>query len=230
MALYTIGDLHLALSDTYKPMDIFAGWEGYTEKLETNWRSVVKDEDTVVLAGDISWAMKLQNSYRDFEFVNSLPGRKIILKGNHDYWWSTMSKMERYFRENGFDTVNILFNNSYEYENYGICGTRGWVNTGDEVTEDEKVLLREVQRLEVSVKSALEKGLEPLVFMHYPPVYGSWCNYDILDVLYRYDIKKCFYGHIHGYSQKNAVTGIRDGVEYIMISGDYLKFMPYRIM
>lgn len=229
MALYVIGDLHLALSDTYKPMDIFNGWEGYTEKLEKNWRNMINDSDTVVLAGDTSWAMKLQNSYKDFEFVNSLPGKKIILKGNHDYWWSTMAKMERYFKENSFDTISILFNNCYAYENYGICGTRGWVNIGDD-TEDEKVMLREVQRLEVSIKAAEEQGLEPLVFMHYPPVYGASCNYDILDVLYRHNIRKCFYGHIHGYSQKNAVTGVHDGVEYIMISGDYIKFRPYKVV
>ncbi len=229
MALYAIGDLHLALSDTFKPMDIFAGWEGYTEKLEANWRSTVSDEDTVVLAGDISWAMKLQNSYRDFEFIQSLPGRKIILKGNHDYWWSTVSKMQRFFSENGFDTLNILFNNCYAYENYGICGTRGWVSIDDD-SEDEKVLLREVQRLEVSIQSAESQGLEPIVFMHYPPVFGASCNYDILDVLYRHGIKRCYYGHIHGYSQKNAVTGVHDGVEYTMISGDYLRFSPLKIM
>jgi len=229
VALYAIGDLHLALSDTYKPMDIFSGWEGYTEKLETSWRNMITDDDTVVLAGDTSWAMKLQNSYNDFAFVNSLPGKKIILKGNHDYWWATMAKMERWFKENDFSTVSILFNNCYSYENYGICGTRGWVSIGGD-TEDEKVMLREVQRLEVSVKAALDQGLEPLVFMHYPPVYGASCNYDILDVLYRYGIKKCFYGHIHGYSQKNAVTGVHDGVEYIMISSDFLKFSPYKVM
>jgi predicted phosphohydrolase len=229
MSLFAIGDLHLALSDTYKPMDIFNGWEGYTEKLENNWRSTVRAEDTIVLAGDISWAMKLRDSCEDFEFINNLPGKKIILKGNHDYWWSTKSKMERFFEENGYDTLNILFNNCYRYENYGICGTRGWVNIGDD-SEDEKVIAREAGRLETSIKVALDLGLEPLVFMHYPPVYGCSANITILDVLYRYDIKKCFYGHIHGYSQKNAVTGVHDGVEYTMISGDFLKFMPYKIL
>ena len=229
MALFAIGDLHLSFGDQFKPMDIFSGWEGYTEKLEANWRNTINDEDTVVLAGDTSWAMKLQNAYRDFEFVDSLPGRKIILKGNHDYWWSTMAKMERYFEENNFRTIDILFNNCYRYDSYGICGTRGWFSTGED-TEDERVMFREVQRLEVSIKDAQSKGLEPLVFMHYPPVYGSFCNYDILDVLYRYSIKKCYYGHIHGYSQKNAVTGLHDGIEYTMISGDYLKFMPFKVM
>ena len=229
MALFAIGDLHLSFGDQFKPMDIFSGWEGYTEKLEANWKNTISDEDTVVLAGDTSWAMKLQNAYRDFEFVDGLPGRKIILKGNHDYWWSTMAKMERYLKENNFSTIDILFNNCYRYDSYGICGTPGWVSTGED-TEDERVMFREVQRLEVSIKDAVSKGLEPIVFMHYPPVYGSFCNYDILDVLYRYSIKKCYYGHIHGYSQKNAVTGLHDGIEYTMISGDYLKFMPLKIM
>ncbi len=140
-----------------------------------------------------------------------------------------MAKMERFVEENHFDTISFLFNNCYFYGKYGICGTRGWVSIGDG-TEDEKVQFREVQRLEVSIKAALDAGLEPVVFLHYPPVYGLNSNYDILDVLYRYGIKKCFYGHIHGYSQKNAITGMHDGVEYIMISSDYLKFAPYRVM
>ncbi|WP_044974887.1 metallophosphoesterase [Ruminococcus sp. HUN007] len=229
MALFTIGDLHLSLGDQFKPMDIFNGWDGYVEKLEQNWKNTVAAADTVVLAGDTSWAMKLPNVYNDFKFIDSLPGKKIILKGNHDYWWSTMAKMERFVLENHFDTISFLFNNCYTYGKYGICGTRGWVSMGDR-TEDEKVQFREVQRLEVSIKAAVDQGLEPVVFLHYPPVYGSSSNYDILDVLYRYGIKQCFYGHIHGYSQKNAITGIRDGVEYIMISSDYLSFAPYRVM
>ena len=166
MALFAIGDLHLSLGDQFKPMDIFNGWDGYVEKLEQNWRSTVTSEDTVVLAGDTSWAMKLPNVFNDFEFINSLPGKKIILKGNHDYWWSTMAKMERFVEENHFDTISFLFNNCYSYGKYGICGTRGWVSIGDG-TEDEKVQFREVQRLEVSIKAALDAGLEPVVFLHF---------------------------------------------------------------
>lgn len=229
MALFTIGDLHLALSDKDKPMDIFNGWEGYTQKLEENWRHTISDEDTVVLVGDISWASKLENSFKDFEFVNNLPGKKIIIKGNHDYWWATKAKMEKYFKENNFNTLNILFNNCYEYQGFGICGTRGWVSINGD-TENEKVMFREVQRLEVSIKEAVDRELEPIVFMHYPPVYGSNCNYDILDILFKYNIKRCFYGHIHGYSQRNAITSIQDGIKYYMVSGDFLKFMPYKIM
>ncbi len=229
MSLYAIGDLHLALGDTNKPMDIFNGWDNYIEKIETNWRSMISENDTVVLAGDISWAVGLKNSLNDFAFIDALPGRKIILKGNHDYWWSTKTKMECFFKENNFDTLNILFNNCYEYEGFGICGTRGWVSINGD-TENEKVMAREVQRLEVSIKEALSKNLEPIVFMHYPPVYAATCNYDILDILFRYKIKRCLYGHIHGYSQKNAITGVQDEIEYDMISSDYLHFAPLKVM
>ncbi len=228
MSLFAIGDLHLSL-DSDKPMNIFNGWDDYTERIEKNWKSVVKDDDTVVLAGDISWAVGLENSFKDFQFIDSLPGKKIILKGNHDYWWATKTKIEKYFSANSFDTLNILFNNHFRYENIGICGTRGWVSINGD-TENEKVMAREVQRLETSVKGAVEDGLLPVVFMHYPPVYGSTCNYDILDVLFRYNIKDCYYGHIHGYSQKNAVTGIQDGINYRMISSDYLQFMPLKVL
>ena len=228
MSLYAIGDLHLSL-DSDKPMNIFNGWDDYTERLESNWKSAVKDDDTVVIAGDVSWAVGLENSFKDLQFVNSLPGKKIILKGNHDYWWATKTKIEKFFAANSFDTLNILFNNFFQYENIGICGTRGWVSI-DGDTENEKVMAREVQRLETSIKGAVQAGLTPVVFMHYPPVYGNSCNYDILDVLFRYDIKDCYYGHIHGYSQRNAVTGIQDGINYRMISSDYLQFMPFKVL
>ncbi|MDO5559138.1 MAG: metallophosphoesterase [Oscillospiraceae bacterium] len=229
MSLFAIGDLHLSLGDSKKPMGIFNGWEDHTQKISDSFSSMLTPEDTVVLAGDTSWAMGLNNSLADFQFINSLPGRKIILKGNHDYWWSTRRKMDNFFRENSLDTLNILYNDFYEYNGYGICGTRGWVSI-DGKTENESVMAKEVQRLEVSISGAESQNLEPIVFMHYPPVYGSSCNYDILDVLFRHGIKQCFYGHIHGYSQKNAVTGIQDGIEYRMISSDFLHFVPLKVM
>ena len=137
--------------------------------------------------------------------------------------------MENFFAENGFNTLHILFNNCYAYGDYGICGTKGWVSI-DGDTENEKVMAREVQRLEVSIQAALSQNLKPVVFMHYPPLYGSSCNFDILDILYKYNIEQCFYGHIHGYSQRNAVTGMHDGVKYDMISSDFLQFVPYKVM
>lgn len=233
MSLYVIGDLHLTFSDPSKTMEVFPGWENYQERIEKNWLETVKPEDTVVIAGDLSWGMSLQQAEPDFRFINGLPGRKLILKGNHDYWWVTKKKMETFFAENGFDTLKIIHNNHYAYENYGICGTRGWVNgtDGSRDVQDEKVLKREVQRLETSIKSAVEAGLEPLVFMHYPPIFASNFNYDILEILYRYNIKECYYGHIHGRSAHElCVKNTYDGVNFHLISGDYIHFMPEKVL
>lgn len=233
MSLYVIGDLHLTFSDPSKTMEVFPGWENYQERIEKNWLETVKPEDTVVIAGDLSWGMSLQQAEPDFRFINGLPGRKLILKGNHDYWWVTKKKMETFFAENSFDTLKIIHNNHYAYENYGICGTRGWVNgtDGSRDVQDEKVLKREVQRLETSIKSAVEAGLEPLVFMHYPPIFASNFNYDILEILYRYNIKECYYGHIHGRSAHElCVKNTYDGVNFHLISGDYIHFMPEKVL
>lgn len=229
MSLFVIGDLHLALGDKSKSMDIFDGWENYTELLGQSWNSLVSAEDTIVLAGDISWAISLEKGYEDFKWIHNLPGRKIILKGNHDYWWNSRKKMEETFEKWGFDSLNILHNNHFQYENYGICGTRGWVNMPGE-SADAKVLAREAGRLTASIESALTAGLQPLVFLHYPPLYGSSYNYDILDVLYKYGIKNCWYGHLHGPSIKYAVNGEHDGVDFRLISGDFLQFRPEKIL
>ena len=228
MSLYVIGDLHLSLG-TDKPMDIFGGWEGYVDKLLNNWQNKVRPEDTVVVPGDISWASRLSEAVTDFDFINRLNGRKIILKGNHDYWWTTMSKMNKFLEENGFDTISILNNNCYKYEKYGICGTRGWINDNT-APADAKVIAREAMRLEASICAAESEGLEPLVFLHYPPVFANDCNYDILDVLFRHSITLCYYGHIHGKSCEYAVKGIRDGIDYHLISSDYIKFDPELII
>ena len=233
MSLYVIGDLHLSFSDPSKTMSVFNGWQDYQEKIEKNWRNIVKPEDTVVLAGDISWGMSLQQALPDFQFINSLPGEKIILKGNHDYWWMTMKKMETFFEAELLTTLKLLHNNHYAYDKYGICGTRGWVNGTENKADvqDEKVLRREVQRLETSIKSAVEAGLEPLVFMHYPPIFASNFNYDILEILYRYNIKECYYGHIHGRSAHElCVKNTYDGVNFHLISGDYIHFMPEKVL
>ena len=228
MALYTIGDLHLSLS-TAKPMDIFDGWHNYVEKIKENWGNLIKTEDTVVLAGDISWAMSIEQAEIDFKFVNDLPGEKIILKGNHDYWWTTKTKMENFFDSRGLTTLKILHNNHYQYKEYGICGTRGWIN---ETTEpaDAKVLAREAARLDMSIKSAVNVGLIPIVFLHYPPIYAGNYNYDILNVLYQHNIKQCFYGHIHGKSSNYAINGERDGINFKLIASDYLQFCPEKVL
>ena len=233
MSLFVIADLHLSFGVPDKTMRIFNGWDNYQQLIEKNWLELIKPEDTVVLPGDISWGMSLQQARADFDFINRLPGNKIIIKGNHDYWWTTMSKMENFMKAEGFDTIKILHNNHFRYdEKYAICGTRGWVNVpGESQPQDAKVLLREVQRLETSIKSAISEGLDPLVFMHYPPFFGSCFNYDMLEVLYRYKIKECFYGHIHGRSgHKLCVQGEYDDINFHLIAGDYLQFIPHRIM
>jgi len=230
MSLFVIGDLHLSFSDPSKTMSVFAGWQDYQEKIGKNWLELIKPEDTVVLAGDISWGMSLQQALPDFKFIQELPGEKIILKGNHDYWWTTMKKMEDFFAAEGLDSMRILHNNHYRYGNYGICGTRGWVNMPGEV-QDEKILRREVQRLETSIQSALKEDLEPIVFMHYPPIFATNFNYDILEILYRYKIKDCYYGHIHGRSAHElCVTNTYDDVNFHLIAGDYLQFVPEKVL
>ena len=230
MSLFVIGDLHLSFSDPSKTMSVFAGWQDYQEKIEKNWMELIKPEDTVVLAGDISWGMSLQQALPDFSFIERMPGEKIILKGNHDFWWTTKKKMEDFFAAEGLISMKILHNNHYRYGDYGICGTRGWVNMPGEV-QDEKVLRREVQRLETSIQSALKEELEPIVFMHYPPIFATNFNYDILEILYRYKIKECYYGHIHGRSAHElCVTNTYDDVNFHLISGDYLQFVPEKVL
>lgn len=229
MSLFVIGDLHLSLGVPNKPMDIFGGWKNYQQLIEENWLVNVRAEDTVVLAGDLSWGMSLEQSDADFAFIDRMPGRKIILKGNHDYWWNSLKKMENFFEAKGYSSLQILHNNHYEYGGYGICGTRGWVNMPGEAA-DAKVLAREVQRLEVSIQSAVKAGLCPIVFLHYPPIYGNSYNYDILEVLHKYRIERCYYGHVHGKGHLHAFQGVYEETRMEMISSDYLHFIPCKVM
>lgn len=228
MALYAIGDLHLCLG-AEKPMDIFGGaWSGYMTKLKEGL-SVVKPEDTIVLMGDLSWALDLEGAKQDFAWINEINGRKIILKGNHDYWWSTASKFYKFCNENGFQNQWILNNNHYEYEGFAICGTRGWFFEEERSGEhDEKVFKRELIRLEASLKSAGD--LPKIVFLHYPPRYKGYTCDEILDLLKRYDVRQCFYGHLHGASHGLAMEGQWDGIEYRLLAADKLNFHPYRII
>ena len=224
MALFAIADLHLSMG-TDKPMDIFKGWHDYSSRLENNWRKLVGENDTVVIAGDISWAMRLEECYEDFKFLNSLPGKKILLKGNHDYWWATKKKIDEYLKANGFDTISILFNNSFTVEGVTICGSRGWYYDAD-TDADIKVINREVGRLKLSLDSVKDTE-SPVVFLHYPPVYSELECKEIMDVLKDYGIKECYYGHLHGsHTHKNAVTGMYKGINMHLISTDYVDFTP----
>ncbi len=227
MALYAIGDLHLCLGAD-KPMDIFGGaWVGYLDKLKDGFSSVTED-DTTVLLGDLSWSLDLENAKEDFAWIDQIPGRKIILKGNHDYWWSTAAKFYKFCENNNFSNQWILNNNHYEYEGYAICGTRGWFFEEERSDDhDEKVFKRELIRLEASLKSAGD--LPKLVFLHYPPRYKGYTCDEILELLHRYDVRQCYYGHLHGASHGLAMEGQWDGVNYKLLSSDRLNFQPYRI-
>ena len=198
MALYAIGDLHLSLG-TDKPMDIFGGaWGGYMEKLREGM-SVIKEEDTTVLLGDLSWALGLDSAKEDFAWIDQIPGKKIILKGNHDYWWSTAAKFYKFCQEQGFSNQLILNNNHYEYDGFAICGTRGWFFEEERSSDhDGKVFRRELMRLEASLKSAGD--LPKIVFLHYPPRYRGYECTEILELLKKYEVRQCFYGHLHGAS------------------------------
>lgn len=228
MALYAIGDLHLCLGAP-KPMDVFGGaWVGYMEKLKAGM-SVIGPEDTTVLLGDLSWALDLSGAKEDFAWIDQIPGRKIILKGNHDYWWSTASKFYHFCNEQGFSNQFILNNNHYEYNGYGICGTRGWFFEEEKSgTHDEKVFRRELMRLEASLQSAGD--LPKMVFLHYPPRYKGYQCDEILSLLEKYDVRRCFYGHLHGASHALAMEGLWDGIEYKLVSADRLNFQPIQII
>lgn len=228
MALYAVGDLHLSLG-AEKPMDVFGGaWEGYMDKLSRGM-SCITPKDTTVLLGDLSWALDLSQSKDDFAWIDQIPGRKIILKGNHDYWWSTASKFYKFCQEHNFSNQFILNNNHYEYDNIAICGTRGWFFEESRSNDhDEKVFKRELIRLEASLQSAGE--LEKYVFLHYPPRYKGYECTEILELLNRYRVKKCFYGHLHGPSHGLAMEGLWDGIEYKLVSADRLNFVPHLVM
>lgn len=228
MALYVIGDLHLSLG-AEKPMDIFGGsWVGYLKKLQQGM-SVIGPGDTTVLAGDLSWALDLQQATADFQWIDRIPGRKIILKGNHDYWWSTAAKFNRFCQENRFSNQMILNNNHFEYDGWAICGTRGWFFEEERSGEhDEKIFKRELLRLEASLKSA--GALRKMVFLHYPPRYKGYICKEIIDLLEKYEVRACYYGHLHSASHGLAIEGIWNGIEYRLISADYLNFKPFQVL
>ncbi len=226
MALYAIADLHLSLG-TNKPMDDFPGWHDYVNRLTEQWHRIVKDDDTVVIAGDISWGMSLKEALADFRFLNDLPGRKLLLKGNHDYWWETRRKMDNFFEQEGLSTLTIVHNDCYDLgDGRAVCGTRGWFYDA-EADADKKVLNREIGRLEMSVKAAVDKALEPIVFLHYPPFYAGAVCEEMMEALQRLAISRCYYGHIHGRAAiAKAFNGTFRGVSMQLISGDCLQFAP----
>ena len=229
MSLYAIGDLHLSLN-TNKSMEVFGGaWVGYVDKMRERL-SVIGEEDTTVLVGDLSWALNLGQAAEDFRFMaEHIKGRKLIVKGNHDYWWSTAAKFNQFCRENGFENFELIHNNCYFYEDYALCGTRGWFFEEDRSGEhDEKVFKRELMRLEASLKAAGDH--QKIAFLHYPPRYKGYTCDEILELLKKYQVRRCFYGHLHGASHKLAMQGQWDGTDFRLVAADYLDFWPYKVI
>ncbi|MCD8331554.1 MAG: metallophosphoesterase [Oscillospiraceae bacterium] len=224
MALFVLGDTHLSLSGN-KSMEVFGGvWEGYVDKLRQGL-SALTQEDTLVLCGDLSWGMSLEQAQADLAFLDSFPGRKLLLKGNHDYWWTTAAKMNGFFQQQGFHSFQLLHNNCHFYQDVALCGTRGWFY---EEKGDQKVFRRELIRLETSLKAAGER--EKLCFLHYPPRCQSYICKEIVELLERYRVRTCYYGHLHGVSHRQAVEGIWNNVEYDLVAADYLNFQPKKIL
>ena len=232
MSIYVIGDLHLSFGMN-KPMDIFGvNWEDHYKKIENDWLNKVNDNDLVVLPGDFSWAMDLNDTIEDFKYLSKLPGKKLLLKGNHDYWWGTLKKMKEFMKANNFRDIDFIQNNSFLFDDKIIVGTRGWIY--DNKLENIKILKREKIRLEMSFNDAINKygnDKEIIVFMHYPP-FGKEIvplEYDLKEVLKNYNVKKCFYGHLHGESCLDATQGDIDNITYKLISSDYLDFKLYKV-
>ena len=231
MSIFAISDLHLSFGKN-KPMDIFGeNWINHEKKIKENWLKVVRQDDLVLLPGDFSWAMYLENSILDFEYLNSLPGKKIILKGNHDYWWTTITKMIKFLKENNFGNIEFLYNNSYCFENKIIVGSRGWSEQEESV---EKIIKRENIRLENSIKDGIKKfgtDKEIIVCMHYSP-FNSYekSELNFVETMRNYNVKKCIYGHIHGKeAHKEAKQGNINGIEFILVSADYTNFELIKI-
>lgn len=224
MSIFTISDLHLSLG-TNKPMEVF-GWDNYVNRITANWKRLVKEEDSVIIPGDFSWALKLEETLEDFKFLESLPGKKLLLKGNHDLWWSTVKKVEEFFRANEINSVKLIFNNTFVVEERAVCGTRGWMFSSSEA--DKKIINREVGRLNRSLESALNTGFKPLVFMHYPPAYGDEVCEELVGVLKKFNVDTVYYGHIHGNGFNRAIGEI-EGIKLKLVSCDCMDFVPFLI-
>lgn len=233
MAVFAVSDLHLALS-VDKPMDVFgARWANYMDRLEENWRSTVGEDDHVIVPGDISWATYLEQAYEDFRFIDRLPGKKIISKGNHDYWWTTKSKLDKFIQENGFSSIRFMHNNSYTVEGAAVCGTRGWSMPGEDGfnAEDAKIYQRELQRLELSLKNAsVPDGGCIIAAMHFPVFNSKGVFSGFLDIMQKYNVQLCIYGHLHGEAHKYAVEGTVKGMEFRLVAADHIGFKPLRLL
>ncbi len=228
MRVFAISDLHLALAAD-KPMDIFGpGWEGYMQRLRQNWNLIVTDEDLVLIPGDLSWATYLDMAGPDFHFIEELPGRKIISKGNHDYWWATHKKLNMFLERETLSSISFLQNNIFFYDNFAVAGSRGWKNPEDDgfTNDDEKIYDRELERLKLSLKHA--EGFQGIIIcmLHYPPFNAKGSPGEFIELMKSYGVSVCVYGHLHGKRCALAVEGEYDGIRYHLVSSDYLNFVP----
>jgi len=230
VALYAIGDLHLG-HQVDKPMGIFGEkWIGHEKKLRASFAELLCENDVTVLVGDTSWAMAIEDSLEDFRYIDSLPGKKYILKGNHDYWWSTAKKIEVFFRAGDIHSIELLHNNCHMYGNVAICGTKGWMPSTDDSAHSEKIRARELQRLEFSLKEAEKQGAtEKVVFMHYPPIGRTYQWNEATELMEGFGVSRCCYGHLHGRGHRDAFLGVKNGVEYSLVASDFIDFRPIRI-
>ncbi|MBQ7638821.1 MAG: metallophosphoesterase [Clostridia bacterium] len=229
MSLFVIADTHLSLGNAGKSMDVFGGWHDYVGRLKENWERVVSTEDTVVLPGDISWAMDIKDAAVDFSFLDSLPGTKLIGKGNHDYWWATVNKMNGVLEANGISTVKFLFNNAFLCGDISVCGTRGWFFDAQEAEDNAKIIAREAGRLKTSIEEGIRLGGEPVVFTHYPVVMDDKICEPLFEVLKIYGIKRCYFGHIHADRSGRLGDYTFDGVRFSLVSADFLGFTPKKV-
>ena len=234
MSIYAIGDLHLSF-ETNKPMNVFGeNWDNYEEKLQQSWNEIIKEDDTVLIPGDFSWATYLKDTLQDFQYLNNLTGKKVLLKGNHDYWWTTLKSMREFLNQNNFTNIDFIFNSSYECDEAMIVGTRGWAF--NETENSDKMLKREASRLELSIKDAIQKSNNKKIIcmMHYPPITKNMIEIkqksEYLEILKKYNITECIYGHLHGNSHNEAVEGNVDGINLKLVSSDYLEFKPIKIL
>ena len=230
MALYVLSDTHLSLT-AEKPMDIFGGrWQGHAEKIRKNWTNLVTDADTVVVPGDISWGMNLDEAGEDLIFLAQLPGKKIFLRGNHDYFWTSLAKMKTFFAERGYDNIDFIQNNALSEQGFVLAGSRGWYIDPADMPRNadyEKVWARENIRLHMSLEEAQKAayGREIIAFFHFPPVFGAYKNENTLSLLHEFGVRRVYYGHIHGNYIIPPVRVYED-IAFHIVSADYLNFIP----
>ncbi|MCL2436482.1 MAG: metallophosphoesterase [Clostridiales bacterium] len=231
MSIYVISDLHLSFSENVqKPMDVFGGeWLEHAERVKKNWEDTVLENDTVIIAGDISWALKLEDAIPDLNWIRDLPGKKVLVKGNHDLWWASMKKLHDLFG----DDLRFIQNNFYEADGYAICGTRGWICPGDEhySEHDEKIYKRELLRLRTSLMAAKNAGFSKIIVaLHFPPMNDPYSESGFTELCREFGAKHVFYGHLHGAEGfRSGVQGNINGIEYRLVSLDYVRCKPYKV-